>query len=69
MADNQLDKVVNQFKDQAPTLVKTNKGALIGAVLGFLLTDNEQFKSTILGALAGAVLVDGTKQKADPENE
>ncbi len=60
---NKLDEIVNQFKDDAPELVKSNKGALIGAVLGYLLTDNKQAQSTIVGLLAGSVLVDGTKEK------
>lgn len=55
---NQLEEIVNKFKDDAPELVKNNKGALIGAVVGFLLTDNKQAQSAILGALAGSVLVD-----------
>lgn len=59
---SKLDEVVDQFKDQAPELVKTNKGALMGAVLGYLLTDNKQAQSTILGLIAGSVLVD-SKEK------
>lgn len=60
-----LDEVVANFKDQAPELVKSNKGALIGAVIGYLLSDNQKAQSTILGILAGSVLVDGTKQKEE----
>ena len=58
-----LDEIVEKFKDQAPELVKDNKGALIGAVLGYLLTDNKQAQSTILGAIAGAVIVDKRKEE------
>lgn len=59
---SKFDEVVEQFKDQAPTLVKNNKGALIGAVIGYLLTDNKQAQSTILGLVAGSVLVDKDKE-------
>jgi len=62
---SKIDEVVDQFKDQAPALVKTNKGALMGAVIGYLLTDNKQAQSTILGLLAGSVLVDGKEKKDD----
>lgn len=58
-----LDEIVEKFKDQAPELVKDNKGALIGAVLGYLLTDSKQAQSTILGAIAGAVIVDKKKEE------
>ena len=53
-----LDEIVEKFKDQAPELVKDNKGALIGAVLGYLLTDSKQAQSAILGAVAGSLIVD-----------
>lgn len=62
---SKLDDMVEEFKTQAPTVVKSNKGALVGALIGYLLTDNKQAQSTILGLLAGSVLVDGTKQKEE----
>ena len=61
--NNQLEKVVNQFKDKAPQIVKDNKGALIGALIGYLLTDSEEAKSAILGAVAGAIIVDSKEKK------
>ena len=60
---SQLDDVVSNFKDKAPELVKENKGALIGAVIGYLLTDSKQAQSAILGAIAGAVVVDNKKEE------
>lgn len=60
---NQIEKIVEQFKDKAPEMVKDNKGALIGAVIGFLLTDNKQAQSALLGAIAGAVVVDKKKEE------
>ncbi len=60
---NQIEKIVEQFKDKAPEMVKDNKGALIGAVIGFLLTDNKQAQSALLGAIAGAVVVDNKKEE------
>ena len=56
--NEKLNEVVEQFKDKAPELVKDNKGALIGAVIGYLLTDNKQAQSAILGAVAGSLIVD-----------
>lgn len=61
--NDKLSEVVDQFKDKVPELVKDNKGALIGAVVGFLLTDSKQAQSTILGALAGSVIVDKKKDE------
>ena len=58
---NQLEDIVDKFKDQAPKIVKENKGALIGAVVGYLLTDSKQAQSTLLGAIAGAVVLDNKK--------
>ena len=56
---DKVEDIVERFKDQAPELVKENKGAIAGAVIGyFLFGDNEQVKNAILGAVAGAVLVD-----------
>ena len=60
-----LEDIVDGFKDQAPQLVKDNKGALIGAVIGYLLTDNKQAQSAILGAIAGSVFVDKKKEDED----
>lgn len=61
--NDKLSEVVDQFKDKVPELVKDNKGALVGAVIGYLLTDNKQAQSAILGALAGSVIVDKKKDE------
>lgn len=53
------DKTLAKLGDQVPDLIKNNKGALIGALIGYALSDNEQAKSALLGAVAGAVLTDG----------
>ena len=58
-----LDQMVEGFKDKAPEIVKENKGALIGAVIGYLLTDSKQAQSALLGAIAGAVVVDNKEEK------
>lgn len=62
ITDN-LPGVVEQFKDKAPELVKSNKGALIGAVIGYLLTENKEAQSALIGAIAGAVIIDNKKEK------
>lgn len=53
-----MDDIIQKLKDQAPELVKNNKYAVIGAVLGYLLSDtvSSKTKTAVLGAVAGAVL-------------
>lgn len=58
-----LKEVVDNLKDKAPEMVKDNKGALIGAAVGYLLTNNKEAQSTILGAIAGSVFVDKKKDE------
>lgn len=58
-----MDDLIAKLKDSAPDLVKENKGALVGAIIGYLLSDNEKAKSAILGALAGAVVGDKNDQE------
>lgn len=53
-----MDDLLEKFN--APELVKNNKGAMIGAVIGYLMSDNEQAKSAVLGAIAGS-LIEGRK--------
>lgn len=61
--NDKLQKVLDDVKDKAPEMVKDNKGALIGAVVGYLLTDNKQAQSSILGAIAGSLFVDKKKDE------
>lgn len=58
-----MNDKVKELTDKVPELVKENKGALIGAVIGYLLTDSKEAQSAILGALAGKVLVDESKEE------
>lgn len=53
-----IKDLIKEYGDSAPELVKNNKGALVGAIIGYLLSDNEKAKSAILGAVAGKVLGD-----------
>lgn len=53
-----LQNITDNLKEDAPKIVKQNKGALLGAIVGYLLTDNEKAKSLLLGAVAGSLLVD-----------
>jgi hypothetical protein len=62
-----LEKVGNSIKENIPKIVKENKGALIGAALGYFLTDNEQAKTMILTAIAGALVVDKKVQNKEEE--
>ena len=61
-----LEDFLEQLKDKAPHIVKKNKGALVGAALGYLLTDSKQAQSVLLGLIAGAIVVDN---KQDNDNE
>lgn len=51
-----MSNILEQLKEKAPEIVKNNKGALIGAVFGYLLSDSKEAQSVILGALAGTVI-------------
>jgi len=61
--NEKVQDIIESFKDKAPDMVKDNKGALVGAVIGFLLTDNKQAQSTILGAIAGSIVVDKKEEQ------
>jgi len=66
--DNVSTKTLKQLQDKAPELIKNNKGALIGAGLGYLLSEkleeNPQIMTTVLGLLAGS-LFDSAKEKKE----
>lgn len=54
MAEN---KLVDAVTKDLPKLVKENKGAALGAVVGYLLSDklkdNESLITTVIGGLVG----------------
>lgn len=72
MAKGQAQKAVNKLVDSVtkdlPSLVKENKGAAIGAVVGYLLadklTENEGLVTAILGGLVGKAVDDTKKEKS-----
>ena len=47
---------VTKLKEDLPEVVKTNNGALVGALVGYFISDNEKAKSVLLGAIAGALV-------------
>ena len=57
MNQNDIKKSVNDISKKLPKLVKENKGAAIGAVVGYLLADklseNEGFIPALLGGIIG----------------
>lgn len=63
-----VSKVVDSVTKDLPKLVKENKGAAIGAVVGYLLADklqeNEGVVTAILGGLVGNA-VDQKKKEGD----
>lgn len=64
--DNAVKKVTDSLTKDLPKLVKENKGAAIGAVVGYLLADklneNEGLITAVLGGLVGKA-VDDSKDK------
>lgn len=70
MADKDIKKTINKVMDgvtkELPSAVKDNKGAAIGAVLGYLLADkvdeNKGLLTAVIGGLVGHV-VDEKKEK------
>jgi uncharacterized protein YcfJ len=65
--DKTVQKVVDNVTKDLPNLVKTNKGAAIGAVVGYLLADklqeNEGLIPAILGGLVGHEVDEKKKEK------
>lgn len=65
--DNVVKKVTDSVTKDLPKLVKENKGAAIGAVVGYLLSDklqeNEGLISALLGGLVGKAVDDKKKEK------
>lgn len=61
--DEKAREVVESLKEKTPELVKDNTGALVGALIGYFLSDNEKAKSAILGAVAGTLIQDKTKKE------
>lgn len=61
--NDKVKDMLETVKEKAPELVKDNKGALIGAVIGLFLTDNKQAQSGLIGAIAGSLLVDKKKDQ------
>lgn len=62
-----LQEITDNLQEKAPQIVKENKGALLGAVVGYFISDNEKAKSVLLAAVAGALLVDRKHQVEDEE--
>lgn len=62
-----VKKVVNDVTKDLPRLVKENRGAAIGAVLGYLLSDalteNEGIVTALVGGLVGKTIDDNSKEK------
>lgn len=59
---NGLDKVTEALEEKTPQIVKDNKGAMAGALVGLLITNSEKAKSILLGVVAGALLIDQKKE-------
>lgn len=64
--DNAVKKITDSLTKDLPKLVKENKGAAIGAVVGYLLadklTENEGIITAVLGGLVGKA-VDDSRDK------
>lgn len=68
MAKDLTKSTLKQLQDKAPELIKNNKCALIGAGLGYLLSDkleeNPQIMTTLIGLFAGTMF-DNAKEKKE----
>ena len=53
-----MDDLFKKLGDDAPQLMKDNKGALIGALIGYAISNDRKAQSVLLGAIAGAVMGD-----------
>lgn len=66
-ADNAVKKTVDSLTKELPKIVTENKGAAIGAVLGYLLSDklaeNEGIITAVLGGLVGNAVDTKKKEK------
>ena len=66
---SQLQKITDGLQESAPEIVKDNKGALAGALVGYFLSDNKKAQSLLLGAIAGALLIDNKTKTDEDEDE
>lgn len=66
--DNLVKKTLDGVTKDLPNLVKENKGAAIGAIVGYLLADklaeNEGVITAVLGGLVGKAVDDHKKEKS-----
>lgn len=60
---SQIERITDAVKEKVPEIIKENKGALIGAIIGLFISDNEKAKSAVLTAIAGSVIVDKKKDE------
>lgn len=64
--ENAIKKVTDSLTKDLPNLVKENKGAAIGAVVGYLLSDklkeNDGIVTVLLGGLVGKAVDDKQKE-------
>lgn len=56
MNQNDIKKSVNDISKKLPKLVKENKGAAIGAVVGYLLADKLSENEGLIPALLGGII-------------
>lgn len=65
--DNVAKKTLDGVTKDLPNLVKENKGAAIGALLGYFLADtlneHEGLVTAVLGGLVGKAVDDKKKEK------
>lgn len=64
-----VNKVIHGITKELPEAVKENKGAAIGAVIGYFLADkveeNKGVITAVLGGLVGHVVDEKVKEKKD----
>ncbi len=66
-----VDKTLNTLTKELPEAVKENKGAAVGAVIGYFLADkveeNKGILTAVLGGLVGHAVDEKVKEKKEKE--
>jgi hypothetical protein len=58
-----MNEINEKISALVPEIVQDNKGALVGALIGYLLLDDEKTKQALIGAIAGSLFVDKKDDK------
>lgn len=63
--ENAVQKTIDNLTKDLPKLVKTNKGAAMGAVVGYLLSDKLNETEGVLPAIIGGLIGHAVDEKKE----